>query len=83
MDTEVPVRLRWLECLSREFPQAQLGVAFSIEENVLRLKAHLKGARCNCGGALKKQVGAGEGVKHCVDCGAGWFILQTSRGGGA
>lgn len=31
-----------------------------------------------CHSKLEKIEGTGEGVKHCVDCGCGWFILHTS-----
>lgn len=35
---------------------------------------------CGKEGKLFKKKDTGEGVKHCSQCGAGWFILNTSRG---
>jgi uncharacterized Zn finger protein len=35
---------------------------------------------CGLEGVLKKKADTGEGVKHCGSCGAGWFLLKTSRG---
>ena len=32
-----------------------------------------------CNGELKKKKDTGEGAKHCVDCGCGWFIVCTSK----
>jgi ribosomal protein L37AE/L43A len=33
----------------------------------------------NCRLELAKKKETGEGIKHCVSCGFGWFILNTSR----
>lgn len=32
-----------------------------------------------CFGELTKKKDVGEGVKHCKECGCGWFILKTSQ----
>lgn len=44
-----------------------------------KLKETRKAPCCpSCAAPLEKKDGTGEGVKHCSECGCGWYILQTS-----